>query len=60
MTCRQSNWISKEITCLSASTNRLGGYFIVICLTERDVRDLVGELELGMGDIVRLALDSIG
>ena len=59
MACRQSSWISKGITCVSASITRLGGYFIFICQTVRDERDLVGELELGMGDIVRLALDPI-
>ena len=59
MACRYPRWISKEIACVSASMTRLGGYFIAICQTERDERDLVEELELGMGDIVRLALDSI-
>ena len=47
------------MTCVSVSITRLSGYFIVICLTEIDKCDLVGELELGMDDIVRLALDSI-
>ena len=34
-------------------------YLIIICQTEGNERDLVGEVELGMGDVVRLALDAI-
>ncbi len=51
--------LARRSNCVSASTNRFGGYLIVICQTERNERDLVGELELGVGDIVRLALDAI-